>query len=58
MEDDFPYFWSVLEHHHGSLESLELESMLPSVISVECSLTLNFSVVQSSHFVPHTYMCI
>ena len=56
-EDEVSCFWSVLEYHHGSLENLGLKRMLLSVISVECSLTLNFSVVQNSYFVPHTYVC-
>ena len=46
-EDEISCFWSVLDHHSGSLESLRLRGMLPSVTSVECS-TL---VVQSSNFV-------
>ena len=43
-------FWSVLDHHSGSLESLTLSGMLPSVTSVECSLTLNFSCSSKQPF--------
>lgn len=55
-EDEVSCFWSVLEHHHGSLEGLGLKRMLLSVISVECSFDPQL-LVQNSHFVPHTYVC-
>ena len=41
-EDEISCFWSVLEHHSESLESLTLKGMLPSVASAECGPTLNF----------------
>ena len=49
-EDEVSCFWSVLEHQSGSLESVGLEGMLPSVTSVECSLTLNFSCSSKQPF--------
>ena len=49
-EDEVSCFWSVLEHHSGSLESVGLKGMLPSVTSVECSLTLNFSCSSKQPF--------
>ena len=49
-EDEVSCFWSVLEHHCGSLESVGLKGMLPSVTSVECSLTLNFSCSSKQPF--------
>ena len=49
-EDEVSCFWSVLEHHSGSLESVGLNGMLPSVTSVECSLTLNFSCSSKQPF--------
>ena len=49
-KDEVSCFWSVLEHHSGSLESVGLEGMLPSVTSVECSLTLNFSCSSKQPF--------
>ena len=50
MKEEVSCFWSVLYHHSGSLESLGLKGMLPSVTSVECSLTLNFSCSSKQPF--------
>ena len=49
-KDEVSCFWSVLDHHHGSLESLGLSGMLPSVTSVECSPALNFSCSSKQPF--------
>ena len=49
-EDEVSCFWSVLDHHGGSLESLGLSGMLPSVTSVECSPTVNFSCSSKQPF--------
>ena len=49
-KDEVSCFWSVLDHHSGSLESLGLKGMLPSVTSVECSPTLNFSCSSKQPF--------
>ena len=49
-EDEASCFWSVFDHHSGSLESLGLKGMLPSVISVECSPTLNSSCSSKQPF--------
>ena len=60
-EDEVSYFWSVLDHHSGSLESLKLKGMLPFVTSVECSSTrkqplcVAYVIVSMSINIHHTH---